>query len=393
VSSIRNWLERRFGYNRITEFINAIIAVCLFPLSYIRYQLIYFRALKTCKKVVIITCSYPQHVENIKNIPDMLRDNNIQVIFFAEWYRKKHKNYHLNDFEHYPIFWDCWHFMPFVKAHMLLSATAGKHVYYPRGSLRVHYFHSIANLSGFPKFAFDSFDVLFCAGPHQIIELEEDFSKRGISDRLLLKAGYPKLDIMYREYCQPEDGGDNLKTVVYCPTYYSQDIYSDESTVNDLAFQIIGCLLTKYNVIFRPHPLNLKKGNIENVLDLIRKEYSQNTKFTFDEELSYASSYSKADIMLSDISGTAFTFALSSGKPVLFFDKGVKGMGIQYEKREMIGEVISNLDELIPTTEKLLTDVVYSDEKIKRARAELVYHFNESEKIYLLNILELLGIR
>ena len=64
----------------------------------------------------------------------------------------------------------------------------------------------------------------------------------------------------------------------------------------------------------------------------------------------YSDSYSRADLMVTDVSGTGFTFSFGFGKPTVFFvsdaeaERGLSGL--QFEARHRIGCVVRTIDEL-----------------------------------------------
>ena len=79
-------------------------------------------------------------------------------------------------------------------------------------------------------------------------------------------------------------------------------------------------------VIYRPHPIDLtKKGNIK-LVDLVKSKFKKNSNFELDLSSSYLRSYSEAKILITDFSGTAYTFSYSTLKPVIFISKNEKNL-------------------------------------------------------------------
>ena len=79
-------------------------------------------------------------------------------------------------------------------------------------------------------------------------------------------------------------------------------------------------------VIYRPHPIDItKKGNFK-LVDLIKRKFKKNSNFELDLSSSYLRSYSEAKILITDFSGTPYTFSYSTLKPVIFISKNEKNL-------------------------------------------------------------------
>ena len=72
---------------------------------------------------------------------------------------------------------------------------------------------------------------------------------------------------------------------------------------------------TNYNIIFRPHPSNF---NDKNIIEL-NKKFIENERVTFDNSKNYLNTYMNSDIMISDLSGTAYTYSFLTISPQSFF--------------------------------------------------------------------------
>jgi len=251
------------------------------------------------------------------------------------------------------------------------------------------------SLNGFPADGFLSYDIFFSSGPHQTVELKSYCKDNNLHNRLIVDAGYPKIDYMRSHL---NDKGYNKifsnkrKTVFYAPTYWSNDdglgdIYRKCSLIPN-SLEIIEKLIESYNVIFRPHPLNLKHGNIDDVLNDVNYKYYDNSSFYIDRNRSSELSSLNSDFMLSDISGTAFTYALAFNKPVLFLDREEVGDGLQFEKRSSIGRVI-NINNLGAIHGEINTLLNEKHQLIKPE--EIVFNFTKSENAYVNNIVKILN--
>jgi hypothetical protein len=84
--------------------------------------------------------------------------------------------------------------------------------------------------------------------------------------------------------------------------------------------------------------------------------------------------------MVTDLSGTGFTFSLAFGKPCIFFAPNAEAenglRGIQFDARHRIGAVVRNTNELIGKTLELckrdMTD------EIERFRDEIIFNVGNS---------------
>ena len=133
----------------------------------------------------------------------------------------------------------------------------------------------------------------------------------------IINTGYLKLDHVRRKLISINNKKDSI---LLAPT--GNHMLKNFNISNDL-INIIDNLLnkTKDKIIFRPHPIDLtEKGNINYVTKIVNKFRGYNN-FTVDLSISYLKSYSKAKLLVTDFSGTAYTFAFATLRPVIFYSK------------------------------------------------------------------------
>ena len=168
----------------------------------------------------------------------------------------------------------------------------------------------------------------------------------------ILCVGYCKLDYLIKKI----EGHKNLEEyIVIAPTDYR---HVDKLTIfNDLE-NIIKSLLdnTKFKIVFRPYPGN-KQSN--KVLE-IKNQFLNNKNFIFDISENYFDIYANSKCLITDISGTAFTFAYATGKPVIFFSKmenSLDDLGFSkldyFQDRNKVGVVAKTVNEILPLVKKL----------------------------------------
>jgi len=339
------------------------------------------------KRITIFYCHSPGHFHSIENLPDLLVEKFLVFIicdFKSSLYNIPVKNKNI-----YIIYNSLAYVIPLFRADIYITAFVGQHFGFPKNASRVHFFHSISSIYGVYMIdSFDDYNYFFCAGMHQIEELTSIFKNKNIYKKCLIKGGYPRLDnqLMKLKNINYVKTDEEIFTFIYAPTYV-YEFNKEISSLNKFGEKIIDSIINLGNkLIFRPHPLNINSEIVKKIV----KTFSVNSNFEFDISKDYFDTYMKADAMISDISGTAFTFSFTFEKPTLFFSEidleGKKLKGIQYQNRENIGEVALNLKEL---SEKVtLIKKNYSNYKnnIVEFRNNLIFNLNESENYFVNNI-------
>ena len=183
---------------------------------------------------------------------------------------------------------------------------------------------------------------------------------------LLVDTGYLKLDNVIKELKKIK----NVKShILVAPTF--SGILKNYNMSDKLHIIIESILLKGEKVIFRPHPLDLtNKGNI-NKVEKILNRFKKNVNFLYDNSSSYIDSYSKAKLLITDFSGTAYTFAYSTLRPVIFFSKNEvifkknKVSSLFYFKdRNTVGLISKNINELLSSIKKINQKKTYNKNKI-----------------------------
>jgi CDP-glycerol glycerophosphotransferase (TagB/SpsB family) len=144
--------------------------------------------------------------------------------------------------------------------------------------------------------------------------------------------------------------------------------------------KIIKILLTNTSskVIFRPHPINR-----ETHLTLeIEESFKNDDNFKLDISNDYFDTYLNSMCLITDISGTAYTYAFLTKKPVIFFSKSeelVAEFGFNersyFKNRDKVGIIVKNLDEV----QKAINNIKYIEKEIRISNSRL-----EKEEIYYL---------
>jgi len=233
------------------------------------------------------------------------------------------------------------------------------------------------------------YDYLFLSNRKNIAMFQNFFNKHNSDLNLkvpkIIETGYLKLD-----YLKKNINSDRLinNSIVIAPTDYR--LMENFSMFNDIIIIINNLLLeTSFNIVFRPYPAN---RNAPNTLQ-INKIYESNKRYKFDVSENYFDVYSKSACMITDTSGTAFTYAFLTKKPVIFVSKNEKLLAeLGYDKlayfkdREKVGAIVENINKIKNTIENISS----IEEKIKRSNdlleKEITYLGNSKSRIY--NVIE-----
>ena len=161
---------------------------------------------------------------------------------------------------------------------------------------------------------------------------------------------YPKLNYLLKKKVIRKKINNNI---IIAPTDFCA---FPKLTMQPYLENLISCLIKKsYTITYRPHPSNIKE---KKVLALIKK--FKNTKnFKLDTKSNYFNSYSSSNLMITDISGTAYTYAFLTKNPVFFYSPNEKIIQKTYysnlsyfKDRKKIGKVFLNTKLMIAFLKK-----------------------------------------
>ncbi len=184
-------------------------------------------------------------------------------------------------------------------------------------------------------------------------------NSKAVFQRLKLKKNMEYFEIGYHKLSFLRNKIKKLKkktfdTIIVAPTNFNSfPKLSMYKKIN----MIIELLLakTKYNVIFRPHPSNL----YTNIVNRIENKFSKYNNFNIDKSKNYFNTYSNSFLMITDLSGTAYTYSFLTLNPVLFFSISEEVLkknsynNLKYFKdRKKIGYIFNHENKLIKLIQK-----------------------------------------
>lgn len=203
-----------------------------------------------------------------------------------------------------------------------------------------------------------------------------------------IPGGYIKLDknIEYFKSIQTA-----IDSIIFAPTVHWDHFY-EYVAVPEHGCDIVGSLLEQfpeYKIIFRPHPHTVDTPEVQKVAEA----FKDHPQFEFDTNASfYMENYARSQLMITDMSGTAFTYAFTTSRPVVFFShrddmmESVFGKIRYFKDREKIGYVAANTKELCAKVAYILDNKSELEEKIGKFRDESIYNIGRAEDYIAENI-------
>jgi CDP-glycerol glycerophosphotransferase (TagB/SpsB family) len=109
--------------------------------------------------------------------------------------------------------------------------------------------------------------------------------------------------------------------------------------------------------------------------------------FEVDRTHDYFDSYARSDAIITDVSGTGFTFAFTFGRPAVYFapnrELEAGRSGIQFESREKIGYVARSVQDVANCVRTAVGSAESLRVQIERFRDELIFNPGCSEEYFL----------
>ena len=273
----------------------------------------------------------------------------------------------------------------FLQTKVLVLTTPGFDVLQIRRSpgvgRYVHVVHAVGDIHTYKLFSFDYYDAVYCAGPGQVKSLRALEALRGTRPKELPQLGCPYLDGLVeraRKAASPEEG-----TVIVAPTWGRNGLLTRTGAMIPKMLAQAG-----FRVILRPHPQSFVSE--PELMEQLAQELSPFDNVQWDRHPDGFASLSRAQLMVSDISGVIFDFAFVFLRPVVSvgagpLKDGFEALEIPHEAWEM-----SALDTLgkriLPGEENSVVDAVRSllasedraREKILSLREQNVVNFGEA---------------
>ena len=210
---------------------------------------------------------------------------------------------------------------PYLKMNMLhadivLSTTPGLDVYQWKRSRYVKWYihipHTVRSLYCYRMFGIDHYDAVFANSKAQAETGKEIEKLRPTAPKKdYTVVGSPIMDGMWlKKENTPPLSKTQKKVVLIAPSWGKSGILTKFGETFLSAIQ-----KTEYEIIVRPHPQSTVSE--KDLLERLEKQFPA-IKWNYDND--NFNVLNKADILISDFSGTIFDFVLIFKKPIIYAD-------------------------------------------------------------------------
>lgn len=277
-----------------------------------------------------------------------------------------------------------------IEATVLATTTPQLDVMTFRRSRRVRNYvmvqHALGECRFVRPYAYDYFDTVFCCGEVLKKNIRRMEALRASPPKTLLETGLPHYEalIARRDAAPPRSG---RTCVLVAPSWGPLSMFEAYGT------DFIAGIAQKFQVIVRPHPqMRVSQPALfERILATPGVEV--------DTSRTPSDAMSRADILLSDISGIAHEFAFIYERPVVVIDRHLEPGGLEGELLGGESEVKQRCSEfIVPLPGTRIAEVseelarvlaAHSPQRLRQVRDELVYHFGHASEVASRQLLEI----
>ena len=344
------------------------------------------------KKIIMFYFPVKIYQENLFDLIKLLeKKNNVFLVYNSSSVDeiKNHSNSFFLDF-------DLIKYIPFgnffLKDIKIFLSSYIVYVYPPK-SKNIYISHDIydapmvnKNLEKKIFLRINKLNYIFLSSKISVDYFKSQFKKFKIRNNpKLINTGYLKLDNLINKtkisFTKKES-----QNILIAPGYsFAFKNYNMYSIIDKLFYELLD--KTNEKIIFRPHPLDLtKKGDLEKVENIIER-FKNYKNFNYDLSVSYVKSYKKSKILITDLSSTAYTYAFSNEKPVIFFSKNENKLKKDYfsdlnyfKDRQKIGYVVTNVRNVINIVQKINSKKNTIKRKIINLRKKRIFYLGKSVK-------------
>lgn len=167
--------------------------------------------------------------------------------------------------------------------------------------------------------AFDHYDVIMCAGPHQVREIRRTEELKGLPPKELVEYGYDLMDKEIAAYGVMEHPPKDKPVVLIAPSWQEDNML--DLCIDEMLEQVIG---HGYRIIVRPHPEYIKRYGAR--WEALQQRFASvpSDELYFESDFSSSDSIFAADVMVTDWSSISCEFSFTTLKPTLFIDTPMK---------------------------------------------------------------------
>lgn len=245
----------------------------------------------------------------------------------------------------------------FLQADLFVLTTPGIDVLQIRRSAGVkkyiHIVHAVGDIHTYKFYSFDYYDAVYCSGPGPVKSLRALEALRKTEPKELPILGCPYLDTMVTRLATAQKPEHD--TILVAPTWGKNGLLTRTGSLIPKMLAQAG-----YKVILRPHPQSFISD--KPLMDQLTQELAGIDAIEWDRNPDGFASLSRAQLMISDVSGVIFDFAFNFLRPVISvgagpMKEGFEAWEIPHEAWEM--QALDSLGKrIMPGDEARIVDAV-----------------------------------
>ena len=216
----------------------------------------------------------------------------------------------------------------------------------------VHYlyiFHALVSTHSVYRLgAFNSYDTVFCVGPHQIKEIRQTEKFYNLNKKNIFRDGYRPLEYLINENNKFNTKLSKQLNILIAPSWGSNNIF--EHCIDTLLDTL---LESDMHVTIRPHPMTIRHHGKN--LAKLKDAYRHKENFKIQVNIENRDMLFNSDLLITDWSGIGIEYGIGLKKPVIYIDTPkkinnpdadkIKLIPIETEIRSEIGKIVK-IDDL-----------------------------------------------
>lgn len=235
--------------------------------------------------------------------------------------------------------------------------------------------------------AYDHYDTLLCATPHQQREIRRREELAGLPAKRLIEHGYHRIDQLIAE---AERRGTS--TPADPPTVLLAPTWGEQSTLNTCGEALLEALLNAgFSVILRPHYETVKRQ--PQLIERLLQRFRNAPGLRYIDRMGESDSLFDADLLITDWSGIALEYSLGVGRPVLFIDvpRRVRNPDfddfglepVEISIRRQVGDILdpARVAEAPQRIRSLLANPAAFDKHIQALRDQYLFNVGDSARV------------
>jgi len=246
-----------------------------------------------------------------------------------------------------------WLFVSLKADLMVMTMPDLENFHLKRSAVyNVHYlyiFHALVSThSAYRLGAFDSYDTIFCAGPHQIKEIRQTEKFYNLNKKNIFRDGYRPLEYLINENNQFNKKPLKGPSILIAPSWGPNNIFEHcMDTLLDILLEL------DIQLTIRPHPMTLRHHKKK--LAVLNHLYQHKQNFCIQTNIHNRDILFQSDLLITDWSGIGIEYGIGLKKPVIYIDTPQKINNpeadkinltpIENEIRSEIGKIVK-IDDL-----------------------------------------------